>query len=93
MRDEGAVEEGGGECRCYGCGSVYVSFSFLYLYSPLLLSGFLAGVSAKCKVLGTGCAVKDLDVSRGVFKKLADLDLGRVSVDWAWLEEAPVSVR
>ncbi|QMW36398.1 hypothetical protein G4B84_011927, partial [Aspergillus flavus NRRL3357] len=41
----------------------------------------------------TGCAVKDLDVSRGVFKKLADLDLGRVSVDWAWLEEAPVSVR
>ncbi|KAE8168253.1 RlpA-like double-psi beta-barrel-protein domain-containing protein-containing protein [Aspergillus tamarii] len=41
----------------------------------------------------TGCAVKDLDVSRGVFKKLADLDLGRVSVDWAWLEEAPVSAR
>ncbi|OGM40941.1 hypothetical protein ABOM_010340 [Aspergillus bombycis] len=30
----------------------------------------------------TGCAVKDLDVSRAVFKKLADLDLGRVSVDW-----------
>ncbi|KAB8226458.1 RlpA-like double-psi beta-barrel-protein domain-containing protein-containing protein [Aspergillus novoparasiticus] len=41
----------------------------------------------------TGCAVKDLDVSRGVFKKLADLDLGRVSADWAWLEEAPVSVK
>lgn len=55
--------------------------------------GFLAGVGANWEVLGTGCAVKDLDVSRGVFKKLADLDLGRVSVDWAWLEEAPVSVR
>ncbi|KAE8372379.1 RlpA-like double-psi beta-barrel-protein domain-containing protein-containing protein [Aspergillus bertholletiae] len=40
-----------------------------------------------------GCAVKDLDVSRSVFKKLADMDLGRVSVDWAWLEKAPVAVR
>ncbi|KAE8350830.1 RlpA-like double-psi beta-barrel-protein domain-containing protein-containing protein [Aspergillus coremiiformis] len=38
-----------------------------------------------------GCAVKDLDVSPAVFKKLADMDLGRVRVDWAWLEDSPVA--
>ena len=34
----------------------------------------------------TGCAVRDLDVSPGVFKKLASIDEGRVSVEWAWLD-------
>ncbi|KAL4894731.1 RlpA-like double-psi beta-barrel-protein domain-containing protein-containing protein [Aspergillus ambiguus] len=39
-----------------------------------------------------GCKATDLDVSRAVFKQLADLDLGRVVVEWAWLEDAPVTV-
>lgn len=33
----------------------------------------------------TGCKPTDLDVSPAMFKKLADPDLGRVKVDWAWL--------
>ena len=72
-------------------------YSFLFFFPLCFGAIFLAGVNGGCgtnyKLLGTGCAVKDLDVSRAVFKKLADLDLGRVSVDWAWLEEAPISVR
>ena len=36
-------------------------------------------------VKGTGCQPNDIDVSPAVFKKLADMDLGRVSVTWAWL--------
>lgn len=36
--------------------------------------------------------MKDLDVSPAAFKKLADMDLGRVKVEWAWLQDAPVSV-
>ncbi|KAB8235777.1 RlpA-like double-psi beta-barrel domain-containing protein [Aspergillus alliaceus] len=39
-----------------------------------------------------GCAMKDLDVSPAAFKKLADMDLGRVKVEWAWLQDTPVSV-
>ncbi|KAE8154489.1 RlpA-like double-psi beta-barrel-protein domain-containing protein-containing protein [Aspergillus avenaceus] len=39
-----------------------------------------------------GCKVKDLDVSPTVFKKLADMDLGRVSIQWAWLQDSPVGV-
>lgn len=42
--------------------------------------------------LGPGCKETDLDVSRAVFKDLADLDLGRVTVEWAWLEDAPLSI-
>ncbi|KAF2704331.1 hypothetical protein K504DRAFT_390539, partial [Pleomassaria siparia CBS 279.74] len=33
----------------------------------------------------TGCQPTDLDVSPAMFKKLADPDLGRVPVTWAWL--------
>ncbi|GFF25696.1 allergen Asp f 7 [Aspergillus udagawae] len=38
-----------------------------------------------------GCKVKDLDVSPAVFEKLADPDLGRVTVEWSWLENSPVA--
>lgn len=34
---------------------------------------------------GTGCQPTDIDVSPTVFDKLADHDLGRVPVTWAWL--------
>ncbi|KAI9042781.1 RlpA-like double-psi beta-barrel domain-containing protein [Aspergillus affinis] len=37
-----------------------------------------------------GCDTTDLDVSSAVFKRLADMDLGRVLIEWAWLDEAPV---
>lgn len=40
----------------------------------------------------TGCAATDLDVTEAVFEKVANLDQGRVTVDWAWLEKAPVNV-
>ena len=33
-----------------------------------------------------GCKSTDIDVSLSVFKKLADQDLGRVTVTWSWLE-------
>ncbi|USW59393.1 Putative RlpA-like domain superfamily protein [Septoria linicola] len=33
----------------------------------------------------TGCAPTDLDITEDVFKILADVDLGRVEVTWAWL--------
>lgn len=42
--------------------------------------------------IGVGCKETDLDVSRAVFGDLAELDLGRVVVEWAWLEDVPVSV-
>ncbi|KAF2258180.1 hypothetical protein CC78DRAFT_479474 [Lojkania enalia] len=32
-----------------------------------------------------GCEPTDIDVSIAMFKKLADPDLGRVPVTWAWL--------
>ncbi|TQB70766.1 hypothetical protein MPDQ_008113 [Monascus purpureus] len=52
------------------------------------------GESVDVKVVDRcpGCKETDLDVSRAVFKDLADLDLGRVTVEWAWLEDAPVSI-
>lgn len=34
----------------------------------------------------TGCAPRDLDVSEAVFKKLAEINDGRVEVEWAWLD-------
>ncbi|KAL2865729.1 RlpA-like double-psi beta-barrel domain-containing protein [Aspergillus lucknowensis] len=37
-----------------------------------------------------GCNVNDLDVSSTVFEELGDLAEGRVLVDWAWLDKAPV---
>lgn len=39
-----------------------------------------------------GCKAKDLDVSPAVFQKLADMDLGRVTVEWSWLEDSPVAL-
>ncbi|KAJ5491230.1 hypothetical protein N7539_002797 [Penicillium diatomitis] len=39
-----------------------------------------------------GCAATDLDVTEAVFKKVADIDQGRVKVEWSWLETPPVSV-
>jgi expansin (peptidoglycan-binding protein) len=35
--------------------------------------------------------VNDLDVSPAVFEKVADMDLGRVLVEWSWLENSPVA--
>ena len=34
----------------------------------------------------TGCQYRDLDVSPGAFRRLAEIAQGRVSVEWAWLE-------
>lgn len=34
----------------------------------------------------TGCKPTDIDVSLSVFKQLADQDLGRVDVQWNWLD-------
>lgn len=42
--------------------------------------------------LGVGCKATDIDTTRSVFSKLANLEQGRVTVDWAWLENAPVNV-
>jgi hypothetical protein len=52
------------------------------------------GESVDVKIVDrcVGCAVTDLDVTEAVFKKVADLDQGRVPVEWSWLETPPVSV-
>lgn len=34
----------------------------------------------------TGCAPTDIDVSLSVFRRMADQDLGRVDVEWNWLD-------
>ncbi|KAL4909510.1 RlpA-like double-psi beta-barrel-protein domain-containing protein-containing protein [Aspergillus multicolor] len=39
-----------------------------------------------------GCNVDDLDVSSSVFEELGDLVEGRVTVQWAWLDETPVAM-
>ncbi|KAL4947377.1 RlpA-like double-psi beta-barrel-protein domain-containing protein-containing protein [Aspergillus filifer] len=39
-----------------------------------------------------GCKVDDLDVSSSVFEELGNLAEGRVTVQWAWLEETPVNI-
>jgi expansin (peptidoglycan-binding protein) len=36
-----------------------------------------------------GCAARDLDVMEDTFAKLADVALGRVKVEWSWLESVP----
>lgn len=41
----------------------------------------------------TGCQPKDLDVTVDTFAILADVDLGRVSVEWNWLEDIPSSAQ
>jgi len=52
------------------------------------------GESVDVKIVDrcVGCKVTDLDVTEAVFKKVADLDQGRVSVEWSWLETPPVAV-
>lgn len=42
--------------------------------------------------IGIRCKETDLDVSRAVFKELADIDQGRVLMEWSWLENSPVAV-
>ncbi|EXJ96287.1 hypothetical protein A1O1_01413 [Capronia coronata CBS 617.96] len=37
----------------------------------------------------TGCHPKDIDVTVDTFAMLADVDLGRVLVEWNWLENIP----
>ena len=39
-----------------------------------------------------GCKATDIDVSRSVFEKLAHIDQGRVLVEWAWIDHAPITV-
>ncbi|KAI1614136.1 RlpA-like double-psi beta-barrel-protein domain-containing protein-containing protein [Exophiala viscosa] len=41
----------------------------------------------------TGCQAKDLDVTVDSFAMLADANLGRVSVEWNWLEDIPASAQ
>ncbi|KIW72516.1 hypothetical protein PV04_00701 [Phialophora macrospora] len=41
----------------------------------------------------TGCQPKDLDVTIDTFAGLADVDLGRVLVEWNWLENVPAGAQ
>ncbi|KAJ5599903.1 hypothetical protein N7450_000970 [Penicillium hetheringtonii] len=52
------------------------------------------GKSVDVKVVDrcVGCKETDLDVTEAVFEKVAELDQGRVLMEWSWLEEAPVTV-
>jgi len=52
------------------------------------------GKSVDVKVVDrcVGCKETDLDVTETVFEKVAELDQGRVLMEWSWLEEAPVTV-
>ncbi|KAJ5634035.1 hypothetical protein N7528_001877 [Penicillium herquei] len=51
------------------------------------------GQSVDVKVVDrcVGCAETDLDVTESVFEDLATLAQGRVTMEWAWLEKAPVN--
>ncbi|KAJ6013427.1 hypothetical protein N7540_008018 [Penicillium herquei] len=51
------------------------------------------GASVDVKVVDrcVGCAETDLDVTETVFGDLATIAQGRVTMEWAWLEKAPVS--
>ncbi|KIW12389.1 hypothetical protein PV08_09666 [Exophiala spinifera] len=40
-----------------------------------------------------GCQPTDLDVTVDTFAILADVDLGRVNVEWNWLEDVPAQVQ
>jgi hypothetical protein len=46
---------------------------------------FTCFMSCTNHVKGTGCEPTDLDVSPAMFSQMADPDLGRVPVTWAWL--------
>lgn len=37
----------------------------------------------------TGCKPTDIDTTRSVFTDLANIDDGRVDVEWSWLEDVP----
>lgn len=37
----------------------------------------------------TGCEPRDLDITEKTFAKLANVDQGRVEVEWSWLEGVP----
>jgi hypothetical protein len=41
----------------------------------------------------TGCQPKDLDVTIDTFAELADVDLGRVLVEWNWLDNVPADAQ
>jgi len=41
----------------------------------------------------TGCKPTDLDVTIDTFAMLADVNLGRVSVEWNWLEDVPANAQ
>lgn len=88
MRAEVEAAEGWEERGCDGCRSVYVT-SPLPCISPYICIWRLLMV---CYDAGVGCKATDIDVSPGVFAKLANIDQGRVLVQWAWLEDAPVTV-
>lgn len=49
------------------------------------------GRSVDVKVVDrcVGCAETDLDVTEAVFQEVADLDQGRVLMEWAWLAKPP----
>ena len=49
------------------------------------------GKSLDLKVVDrcVGCAARDLDITEDTFAKLADVALGRVKVEWSWLENVP----
>lgn len=53
-----------------------------------------SGKSVDVKIVDrcVGCAETDLDVTEAVFEKVANLDQGRVPVEWSWLEKSPVTV-
>ncbi|KAJ5938115.1 hypothetical protein N7454_004457 [Penicillium verhagenii] len=50
------------------------------------------GASVDVKVVDrcVGCAETDLDVTEAAFEKVASIPLGRVTMEWAWLETSPV---
>ena len=49
------------------------------------------GKSVDLKVVDrcVGCAARDLDVTEDTFAKLANVALGRVTMEWSWLESVP----
>ena len=41
----------------------------------------------------TGCQPTDIDITMEVFATLADVDQGRVLVEWNWLEDVPANAQ
>jgi hypothetical protein len=39
----------------------------------------------------TGCKPRDLDITEKVFARLASVEVGRVDVEWSWLEGVPAN--